>query len=127
MTQTKIVPTVSDTYKENLKTRLTPEEHATYAKDLSNKYIENVQLEADKKGVMAEFKAKVDVIQGQMALLSQKVSTQHEWRDIDCHWLLDWNTGMKALIREDTGEIVREEKITHTDRQKLFKIEKGVE
>ncbi len=115
----------SDTFKDNLKTKLTQEELAEYAKDLSEKYLENVQLEADKKGVMAEFKAKMDVVAGKMALLSQKVSTQHEWRDIDCHWSLDWTTGIKRLIREDTGEIVREEKITHTDRQKLFPIEKG--
>ncbi len=116
-------PKVSGSFKENLKTRLSPKEIADYAQTLSEKYIDNVQLEADKKGLVAEYKAKIDVILGEMGLLSQKVSTQHEWRDVDCHWGYDWKTDKKILVREDTGEVVREEKITTTDRQKLFPLE----
>ncbi len=117
-------PKVSGTFKENLKTRLTPKELADYATALSEKYIDNVQLEADKKGLVAEYKAKIDVMLGEMGLLSQKVSTQHEWRDVDCHWGYNWKTDKKVLVRQDTGEVVREEKITQTDRQKLFPLEK---
>lgn len=116
-------PKVSGTFKENLKTKLTPKELAEYAKTLSEKYIENVQLEADKKGVVAEYKAKIDVILGQMGLLSQKVSTQCEWRDVECHWAYNWKTDRKELVREDSGEIVKEEKISQADRQKLFPLE----
>ena len=121
--KTQDAPKVSDTFKENLKTRLSPKELAEYATTLSEKYIENVQLEADKKGLVAEYKAKIDVILGEMGLLSQKVSTQHEWRDAECHWGYDWKTDKKVLVREDTGEVVREEKITMADRQKLFPLE----
>jgi hypothetical protein len=113
-------PKMSATFKENLKTKLTDPELKEYAKTLSEKYIENVQLEADKKGVMAEYKAKIDVKLGEMGLLSQKVSTQHEWRDVECHWAYNWKTDKKALIREDSGAVCREEKITQADRQKLF-------
>ncbi len=116
-------PKVSATFKENLKTRLSPKELADYAQSLSEKYIDNVQLEADKKGLVAEYKAKIDVILGEMGLLSQKVSTQHEWRDVECHWAYNWKTDRKELVREDTGEMVREEKITQADRQKLFPLE----
>jgi hypothetical protein len=116
-------PKVSGTFKENLKTKLTPKELADYAQTLSEKYIENVQLESDKKGVMAEYKAKIDVILGQMGLLSQKVSTQCEWRDVECHWAYNWKTDRKELVREDSGEIVKEEKISQADRQKLFPLE----
>ena len=128
MTTTKQdAPKVSATFKENLKTRLSPKEIADYAQTLSEKYIDNVQLEADKKGLVAEYKAKSDVILGEMGLLSQKVSTQHEWRDVECHWGYNWKTDKKVLIRQDTGEIVREEKITTNDRQKLFPLEKKKE
>ncbi len=113
-------PRVSGTFKENLKTKLSTKELADYAKTLSEKFIENVQLESDKKGVVAEYKAKIDVILGQMGLLSQKVSTQHEWRDVEVHWAYDWKKDSKQLIREDTGEICQEGKITTADRQKLF-------
>jgi adenine-specific DNA methylase len=119
-TSTPQPPRVSGTFKENLKTKLTPDELAEYAKTLSQKYIDNVQLEADKKGVVAEYKAKIDVLLGQMGLLSQKVSTQHEWRDVECHWAYNWKTDKKQLIRQDTGEVCRDEKITTADRQKLF-------
>lgn len=115
-------PRASATFKENLKTKLSPKELADYAKTLSEKYIENVQLEADKKGVVAEYKAKIDVILGQMGLLSQKVSTQAEWRDVECHWEYDWSTDRKNLVREDTGEVVKDDKISQTDRQKLLPI-----
>ncbi len=120
-------PRVSGTFKENLKTKLSPKELAEYAKTLSEKFIENVQLESDKKGVVAEYKGKIDVILGQMGLLSQKVSTQCEWRDVECHWTYDWKKDRKELVREDTGEACREEKITTADRQKLFPLEKKKE
>jgi hypothetical protein len=123
-TEKKIdAPKVSATFKENLKTKLSDPELKEYAKTLSEKYIENVQLEADKKGVMAEYKAKIDVKLGEMGLLSQKVSTQHEWRDVECHWGYNWKTDKKVLVRQDTGEVVREEKITQADRQKLFPLD----
>lgn len=116
-------PKVSGTFKENLKTRLSERELKEYAKDMSEKYIEHCQLEADKKGVVAEYKGKTDVIESQLNLLSQKVSTQHEWRDVECHWGYNWKTDKKVLVRQDTGEIVREEKITQADRQKLFPLD----
>ncbi len=122
-TNTQEAPKVSGTFKENLKSKLSPKELADYATTLSEKYIENVQLEADKKGLVAEYKAKIDVMLGEMGLLSQKVSTQHEWRDVDCHWAHNWKTDKKELVREDTGEIVRECKISQADRQKLFPLD----
>ncbi len=121
--KTPDAPKVSGTFKENLKTKLSEAELKLYAKELSDKFIDHVQLEADKKGVVAEYKAKIEVIDGQLNLLSQKVSTQHEWRDVDCHWGYNWKTDKKALVRQDTGEIVRECKITQADRQKLFPLE----
>ena len=117
-------PQVSGTFKENLKTQLTESELKEYAKTLSEKYIEHNQLEADKKGVVAEYKAKTDTLEGQLSLLSQKVSTQQEWRDVECHWDYNWKIDAKRLIREDTGEIVRRDKISQQDRQKLFPLEK---
>ncbi len=116
-------PQISATFKENLKTKLTRPELEEYAKTLSEKYLEHGQLEADKKGVVAEYKAKTDTLEGQLSLLSQKVSTQHEWRDVECHWDYNWKTDKKRLVREDTGEIVREDKITQQDRQHLFPLE----
>jgi hypothetical protein len=121
--KTPNAPKVSGTFKENLKTRLSAKELADYAQTLSEKYIDNVQLEADKKGLVAEYKAKIDVILGEMGLLSQKVSTQHEWRDVECHWAYNWKTDKKELVREDTGEIVRVDKISQADRQRLFPLE----
>lgn len=123
MTRATDAPKVSATFKENLKTKLSAKELADYAQSLSEKYIDNVQLEADKKGLVAEYKAKIDVILGEMGLLSQKVSTQYEWRDVECHWGYNWKTDKKVLIRQDTGEVVREEKISQADRQKLFPLE----
>ena len=126
-TKTQDAPKVSGTFKENLKTKLSKSELEEYAKSLSEKYIEHGQLEIDKKGVVAEYKAKTDTLEGQLSLLSQKVSTQHEWRDVECHWGYNWKTDKKVLVRQDTGEVVREEKITTNDRQKLFPLEKKEE
>jgi hypothetical protein len=114
---------VSGTFKENLKTKLSALELAAYSQDMSEKYIEHGQLEADKKGVVADFKGKMDVLEGRLALLSQKVSTRHEWRDVECHWSYNFTTNEKMLIRQDTAEIVRQEKVTGADRQKLFPLD----
>lgn len=114
---------VSGVFKENLKTKLSPSELAAYSREMSEKYIEHGQVEADKKGVVAGYKGQTDVLEGQLGLLSQKVSTQHEWRDVECHWAYNFTTNLKNLIRQDTGDVVREEKVTDKDRQKLFPIE----
>jgi hypothetical protein len=114
---------VSATFKENLKTKLTPSELTAYSTEMSEKYIEHGQLEADKKGVVADYKGKTDVLEGQLGQLSVKVSTQHEWRDVEVHWAYNFTTNKKLLIREDSGEIVKEDKVTDADRQKLFPID----
>lgn len=114
---------ISTVFKENLKTKLSEDEMTAYSKDMSEKYIEHGEVESEKKSKNSHFKGKTDVLEAQMAELSRKVSTQHEWRDVECHWAYNFSTNVKVLIRLDTGEVVREETVTDKDRQKLFPIE----
>lgn len=114
---------VSRVFKENLKTELSVDELSAYSTDMSEKYIENAQIEVTKKGVVAYYKGKTDVLNAQLAELSMKVSTRHEWRDVECHWAYNFTTNKKALIRQDTMAIVRQEKVSDTDRQKLFPLQ----
>jgi hypothetical protein len=115
----------SDIFRDNLKTKLTDPELKSLSKELAEKFITLEGLEKDKKGVVADYKARIEVIEAKLNSLSQKVSTTFEWREVDCQWEYDFKAGTKSMIRLDTKAIVNVVKITDADRQKLLGV-KGV-
>ena len=49
--------------------------------------------------------------------LSVKLDAGYEMRTVDCEWRYGFDTGIKNLWRMDTGELVRQEKISQDEAQ----------
>ena len=112
----------SEIFRDNLKTKLTDGELKALSRELAEKFIDLEGLEKDKKGVVADYKARIEVIEAKLNSLSQKVSTQFEWRDVDCQWEYDFKSGTKSLLRLDLNVIVKVAKVTDADRQRLLNV-----
>lgn len=62
-------------------------------------------------GIKAKkLKADIDIIINQ-------ISTKTEYREVECTWEYNWDSGYKTLVRIDTGEIMNNLPIEDFERQ----------
>lgn len=104
----------------NLRTALTRDEIFSYAEDLANADQNIIAIESRKKEMMAAITAEAKQAQAASEALSLKVSTKHEYRDVDCEVTYNFDTMTKTTVRIDTGEVVYTNKLTQSDLQQTF-------
>ena len=113
---------------EYLKYTFTDEELLALSKTMAKKNQDLGEVEADKKRIVADFAAKVQAFESEIATLARKVYSGYEHRNVECE--VTYHTpeiGMKTITRTDTGEIVREEAMSTSERQEIlpFTMESG--
>lgn len=75
-------------------------------------------LHQEQKKLAAQFKFAVSDAEGRRWKLARKINEKSEMRDAECVVRLHTPVvGKKSLVRLDTGEIVREEKMTPAEMQ----------
>jgi hypothetical protein len=93
-------------------------ERLELGKKLSETFNDLTQINADLDRVKADFKAKVTARESEIVDLSNKVSTGFHITEVKCLWEMDTpKTGVKELIRLDTGETVEMTDMTNSDKQ----------
>ncbi|HEY1861654.1 MAG TPA: hypothetical protein VGG61_14940 [Gemmataceae bacterium] len=81
-------------------------------------------LNQKKKEVAAAMKVAITEAEGRAAALARKINERHEYRDAECTALMHTpRVGMKSIVRVDTGEIVREERMTVDELQEKLAFE----
>ena len=106
--------------REHLAVKLTEAELLEAGSEVS-KDLQDLSAMGDKKAdVAADFKSKEKKLDANIAILSRKLSTKEEYRDVNCEWFYDLKKDKKTLKRLDTNEIIRVEDITSNDRQSNF-------
>lgn len=103
----------------NLQYKFTDEETLVLSKRLAELNNKLQDLEESKKSAMSDFKSRIDISKEEMAMISRKIYSGFEMRNIDCVILYHtpvW--GKKLITRKDTGE-QWEEKMTY-DENNLF-------
>jgi len=103
--------------KQYLECILTDDELIERSRSLAKANQDLADVEARKKDVMADFTAQQKKHEANIGVLSRKVSTGKEYRDVECEWSINFTSGFKALIRKDTREIIKTEPVTSKDRQ----------
>lgn len=103
---------------KTLPVKLTQDEMVNMSKDLARENQDLGQVEDKKKDVVADFAAQTKKHEANISRLSRMVSTETEYRDVDCVWDFDYKKGNKVLIRTDTKEKIDEREITQDDRQR---------
>jgi len=105
------------TFFKSLNTELSKDEVTAYGEELADNNNSLAIAENTKKAKMKEYSAIADGFQARIDLLALAISTKHEYRDVECGWEFDFGRGEKSLIRLDTGEKIKTEKVTEEDRQ----------
>jgi DUF1365 family protein len=104
-------------FNKELPVKLTQTEMLDKAKELSRANQDIVSLESSMKSMASEFKSKIQGKEAEIDILSQAISNGYEYRPVECYWDYDWKGGKKHLVRTDTGESVRVEDISQSERQ----------
>lgn len=101
--------------KRSLKYEFDSSELIELSRELANKTQEMRQLEEQRKSVVSEYTSKTNIAREQVLLLSDKVSSGYEIRDVECLVTFHEPTeGLKTIIRNDTGHTWTE-KMTGSD------------
>lgn len=74
-------------------------------------------LEAEKKAFNDQIKAQITAAEAEILRLSGILQNGYEYRQVEITIDRDYDEKIIRIIRQDTGEIVREEKMTADDLQ----------
>ena len=106
-----------DVVTELLSVELTETEVLEYSKELAKHTQDLDTLEVRKKDLVAELNAGIAKIKAELNILSRKIVTGEEERDVECQWDFDWEGGVRVLVRQDNAEEVRSLPISDFERQ----------
>jgi hypothetical protein len=111
--------------RENLICKLTEKEILVFAKRSAQASKELADLEVQKKQITDDIKAKMSLHEAEVQICGSRVRDGYEYRMIECHWILDpipkgsKLPDSKSLIRDDTGELVRQVRLTAEELKEL--------
>ena len=111
---------------KSLKVELTEAEILAYSRQLAKANQDEVQIEARLKEVKDDFKHQSSKVIAEIGMLSSRINSGEEYREVECRWEYNWHKGEKRLIREDTGEVIGEQVITDYERQEQIKLDDEV-
>lgn len=101
----------------HLPVKLTSEELAAYSRELANSVADVAELEKKKSDVAKDFASQISAKDARIQVLSRRIQTSEEYRDVECQWILNFTEDKKQLMRKDIGEIVKSKPLTDADRQ----------
>lgn len=111
---------------EYLRYQFTLDEQRENAKELARRNQALAELEARKKRLTADLKAEQETAEAEVQKLSRWVNDEHSYRMIDCEWHFhEPKTGMKQLIRLDTGEVAKEVFMSGAEMQEVLPLEEN--
>jgi hypothetical protein len=106
-----------DMVKERLRVQLTAEEFEAKAQEHSRLRFAIQEVEELKKSHMQQFGAQLKKLSVEAGRLAYDVSQKTEERELECAQRPDYAKRLVAIIRPDTGEIVRTRPMTAEERQ----------
>jgi hypothetical protein len=110
-----------------LPVKLTAEELMEKGQKMATAILKYDEYEAEKKEIAADLGDKMKKLHAELTALGTVVDRKTEDRPVVCKIELNQpEDGMKTIWRQDTGEAVKEEKMTAEDRQEKLPLEEPV-
>lgn len=103
---------------ETLKCLLTADEIREAGENLARLISSIEDLESEKRSLMSDFKARIDSASAERDMLARKIGNRYEFRAVECEEIWDYDTKTVSVVRQDTGETVRERTMTADELQK---------
>lgn len=115
---TKTVQLKDGEIKMSLRCVFTHAELLERSKQLAEANRQAAELENDKKRAMDEYKSRISNVVLNVSVLSEKVTTGYEFRDVACRVRYDYpKPGKKTIIRLDTNEEVGVHDMNNEEKQ----------
>ena len=105
----------TSTSEEFLECKLTDEELIECAKDQNAQIKQCLRLEGQKKAYNSQIKSEIETCEECISELSNKISSQAEYRHIECQKIEDFDEGTVTVTRLDTGEVITDRKMTRVE------------
>lgn len=127
-TNANVSPVRTAKAREVCRHLLTTDQLLEAGRQMAEAQNEVVQLESDFKSVRDDWKARISATEARVATLSGKISRGYDMKDTDCTVYMDTpEEGLKACLRNDTGERVWIRDMTDSDRQLVLRLEEEEE
>lgn len=111
-------PEPPETCKEYLRRNFTPEECLILGAKMSQAYMELAKVNEDLASIKADFKGRITNLEGEVSNYSRMLNAGYEMTNVDCVVTRDHDRKMVIITRMDTGEFVRERKMTIDELQR---------
>ena len=105
---------------EFIKYIFTEEEKREIAGEMAQKIVNLQQTEDDLKAIKSDYKSQMDGIQAGINSAATKMTSGYEMRSMKCQVLPNYEKKVWEYIRVDTGELVKEKRMTSNDLQMEF-------
>jgi len=92
--------------------QFTEEDKNKLSSELAEYCLSKATIEAEKKKVTSEYKAKLDACDARIQRLSEKISNGHEHRTFDCIVEKDFENKSIRFIDVDTDKVIEERKMS---------------
>lgn len=107
-----------ETCKEWLRRNFTAEELLIMGRKMSEAHQQLVKLNEDLTTIKADYKSRITALEGEVSNYARMWSTGYEMTYIKCEVVRDHETKMVRICRLDTGEFVRERRMTLDEQQR---------
>ena len=113
----KVVHVEKKQFTKKCKCELTSEELRQAGEDLTDALLEIDTYESELETFKKEQKAKVQTAEGRVNGLKTRISSRHEYRDVKCEKVKDFDSGTVTITRLDTDEMLSDDEMSEEDRQ----------
>lgn len=122
MAKKKLKPT-TEKGQDNLKCTLTDEETLAYGKRQAQLLHDTKTLEDETVAFKSAMKGRMDVLDAELNLISERIRSGYEHRFVEVEILKDWEAGMVYWKRLDTGETYTQRPMDTDERQTKLDLE----
>lgn len=116
-------PKVNNRFGMELRVLLTDEEKA----DMASRAMQGIgklrDMREDKKAVVKSWDSRIADLEGEVQKLSEKHEKGWEMKPVACEEVFHYSTGMAVVYRADTGEVVKERRLSASEMQAKLPIE----
>ena len=93
------------------------DEEYEHGQELAQALADIDALQAEMRMLDLDYKSETQRLKNEAEQLEMRINLGYEMQSRQCRWYVDWKKGMKALIRDDNGEVVATQPLRAEERQ----------
>jgi hypothetical protein len=105
-------------FVDNLPCPITDEEYRTLTVERAKLDQKILDAETRKKIVNKQVASEIEESKGRIAEINDALITGSLIKEVDCQRVYDYGSGYVVVMRMDTGDVIRERKISEVERQR---------